>query len=1062
MNRSARSRSRPDRLYRPFLELVERRELLAVFSVTSIADAGSGSLRAAIQAANANAGADEIHFEIPGDGPHRITLDSALPTITDTLTINGYTQPGASPNTQFIGSNANLRIILDGSKPLTGIDGLNFETDGNVVRGLTIGGFQGTAIRFGAQSSGNLVQGNFIGVTVDGQSSFLNFQGVHRPNLVGVQALGSQNTIGGTAPADRNLISGSVGGRFIGVLLGDQTFPTGPGQNLILGNDFGVNAEGTKALFPGSNGGPAIGIHNDGNTIGGTALAARNVIAGHNRGIQIRSSENLIQGNNIGTDREGQILLGNSVAGIEIDSTSMIQTPMNNTIGGTAPGAGNVIAGSGNAGIRIAPRPSDVITGTVIQGNFIGTDRAGVLNLGNARAISIADSTDSQIGGLEPGAGNLIAHTEQFSLASAIQVTGNISTGNRILSNRFIDIPGIPIDLGADGPTLNDDGDADEGPNQFQNYPVIDFAQADTGGTVIRGNLRSRPNTEFTVQIFAGSVNDVVVPGDIQEVLQTLIISTDGGGQAPFEVVLPRSLANTLPLYATATDPDGNTSEISPGFLVEGLDVTPLTVLQVGPVVPSPRRDPLTSVDVVFSSEINASTFNVDDLRLTFNSNLMPLNHLVQVEQVEGATYRVSNLNPFTTKSGRYVLTVDASGIFNLAGNPGEGTGSTSFEVRVQAPTESGKYEGDRRTNLGVFGFDSAKGFARFQIARRSAPDLDQPFGGPFDLPLSGDYDGDGITDIGTFGFSPDEGFARFAIISSSTDQALSIPFGGPFDLPVAGDYDGDGITDLAVFGFSPDDGFARFAIVFSSTGQALSIPFGGPFDLPVAGDYDGDGKTDLVVFGFSPDEGFARFAIVYSSTDQALSIPFGGPFDLPVCGDFDGDGKTDLVVYGFSPDEGFARFAIISSSTDQAASLPFGGPFDVPLAGDYDGDGKTDLAVYGFSPDEGFARFAIALSGDNTTIVEPIGQEGDLPLPSSAAVVDRVRGGSRRQTLFEPSRASSILDTSGIQNVTRSTVPGRISDSGSQGRNASICKSMIMQIYDESIDNMVEHWWNF
>jgi len=190
--------------------------------------------------------------------------------------------------------------------------------------------------------------------------------------------------------------------------------------------------------------------------------------------------------------------------------------------------------------------------------------------------------------------------------------------------------------------------------------------------------------------------------------------------------------------------------------------------------------------------------------------------------------------------------------------------------------------------------------------------------------------DGDRITDIGVFGFSPDEGFARFAVLLSGgpsdrhPEGFLSQPFGGPEDRPIASDFDGDMITDIAVYGFSPDDGFSRFAILPSEGGSAFAVPFGGPNDRPVAGDYDGGGLTDIAVFGFSPDEGFARFGILSSEGEPTRSVPFGGPDDAPVAGDFDGDGLTDIAVFGFSPANDFTRLAVQPSSGAPAFLLKF------------------------------------------------------------------------------------------------------------------------------------------
>ena len=112
----------------------------ATFTVTNTNDAGPGSLRQAILDANASAGLDTIDFNIPGAGPHTIRPASDLPTITDSVIIDGYTQPAAVPNSNPIttGSNAVLKIELDGTNAGDRANGL-FITGGNsVVRGLVI------------------------------------------------------------------------------------------------------------------------------------------------------------------------------------------------------------------------------------------------------------------------------------------------------------------------------------------------------------------------------------------------------------------------------------------------------------------------------------------------------------------------------------------------------------------------------------------------------------------------------------------------------------------------------------------------------------------------------------------------------------------------------------------------------------------------------------------------------------------------------------------------------------------------------------------------------------
>src|SRR5690349_23310244 len=123
------------------------------FVVDNIGDPGDGicgspgcTLREAITAANTNAGADIINFNIFGNSVHTISPTSALPTITEAVTIDGYTEPGSSENTLAVGNNAELLIEVSGASAGLLINGLNVATDDCVVRGLAINRFSSSGI----------------------------------------------------------------------------------------------------------------------------------------------------------------------------------------------------------------------------------------------------------------------------------------------------------------------------------------------------------------------------------------------------------------------------------------------------------------------------------------------------------------------------------------------------------------------------------------------------------------------------------------------------------------------------------------------------------------------------------------------------------------------------------------------------------------------------------------------------------------------------------------------------------------------------------------------------
>src|SRR5436190_18700995 len=147
-----------------------------VFTVTNTNDSGAGSLRQAITDAN-GMGGGTINFNIPGTGAHTISPLTVLPTITQTVTIDGYTQPGSSANTNppTMGINAVLQIELSGVNSGSNFGGLVINAPNCTVRGLVINRFVGDGIR--VCTDGNVFEGNFIGTNPAGTMALGNGSG---------------------------------------------------------------------------------------------------------------------------------------------------------------------------------------------------------------------------------------------------------------------------------------------------------------------------------------------------------------------------------------------------------------------------------------------------------------------------------------------------------------------------------------------------------------------------------------------------------------------------------------------------------------------------------------------------------------------------------------------------------------------------------------------------------------------------------------------------------------------------------------------------------------------
>jgi uncharacterized repeat protein (TIGR01451 family) len=573
---------------------MERRQLLTTYQVVSTFDDGSvGTLRWAILQANQDQTPDTIAFAIAGTGIQTIRLGATLPTLTSPILFDGTTQSGYS---------GSPLIELDGSRLPSSSDGLTLSAGASTIRGLAINGFSGAAIVL-KNGDGNVVTGTYLGTDPTGQNA--------RPNGVGILISGSsRNTIGGDVGLAGNLISGNSSN---GIAISSGVLSS---KNVIEGNLIGTDSTGLRPLPNRLNG--IYLDHSSANTIGGTNGVAANVISGNGgSGIVIEnglgeSTLNLIVGNKIGVSIVGSPGVGNTADGIALFGAS------GTTIGGLTPSSGNIVSGNlghgldladgttstliqgnfigtggggtapianqGN-GVFLVDSPSNTIGGTslgamnviaanfgngidaeggsddlVIEGNAIGTDSSGTINLGNlANGIYLLSSRNI-VGGLVFGSGNVIANNGTGSIGTGIQLGGD-ATQNSFLSNSIYGNHRLGINLG-NGPTTNDDEDADLGANGLQNYPVLTAAQSDGLATTVLGSLNSTPNTKFLIQYFISPTADMSGFGPGKTMVGSLQVFTDDDGNATLSLPgLAPSMGGFL--TATATDPEGNTSEFS-------------------------------------------------------------------------------------------------------------------------------------------------------------------------------------------------------------------------------------------------------------------------------------------------------------------------------------------------------------------------------------------------------------------------------------------------------------------------------------------------------------------
>ena len=273
----------------------------SAFVVTNTLSTGAGSLAAAISAANASSDLSIIRFDIPGAGPHRI-YTGGFPALSNNTIIDGFTQAGASPNTNPLGQpdNAVIKIEICGSSP-NATNGI--AVGGNVyqsqIAGLSIIGFR-TGIRLLSNSNSQLVQGCRIGVDASGSVAIGNDVGV----------LMNRGVIGGVMPAFRNIISGNTG---------DAVQMPG-NYSWLFGNLIGVAADGVTALGNGGNGISVLSTSNVGNRIGDTSAGSGNIIA-HNGGGIVIADGIKVQFNRI----VGNSIYSNGGLGIDLNGDGVTQ-----------------------------------------------------------------------------------------------------------------------------------------------------------------------------------------------------------------------------------------------------------------------------------------------------------------------------------------------------------------------------------------------------------------------------------------------------------------------------------------------------------------------------------------------------------------------------------------------------------------------------------------------------------------------------------------------------------------------------------------------------------------
>jgi hypothetical protein len=744
---------------------------VATFMVTSTNDSGTGSLRQAMLDANANTGLDTISFAIVGSGLIISPL-SELPVITDPVIIDGTTQ----------GSSSTPLIELDGTNAGAGSAGFRITGGGTTVKGFVINRFQQEGIRV-TGVGGNTIQGNFIGTDLAGTAALGNGgAGVHLDSS-------DHNTIGGTDSGAGNLISGN---NSHGILLQNPA----AANNSIQGNRIGTDVTGTFALGNRDDGIFLLGAAS--NTIGGTSVAARNLISANDaQGIEINNTKgnsdatlNVIQGNFIGTQIDGLSALGNGGNGV-----AYFNAAGSNNVGGPAPGSGNTIAFNARAGVRLS---DDAGNGNRIQSNNIFSNgELGIDLIGDGVTPNDLNDPDTGPNNLQ----NTPILTSAVSAGGSTTIQGTLnSTLNTPFRVEFYS-----------SPTCDQSGHGEgqrwlgfKGVSTTGNDGVIDAALSVTvadGQYITSVATSQQGNTsEFSPCILINAPP----PGPT-------LFDFDGDGQADVSVFRPSDRVwylNQSTAGFTAREWGLATDTLSPADY-DGDRKTDIASWR------GDSGDPdLSYFDIVNSADLSTRKVQfgrVGDLPIVAGD-------WDGDGKADLAVYRNGSNPP--EREG--VEVSQSNFYYRPSTQPGTDFVTIPWGASDDRPMR-GDFDGDGKLDAAVFRasdeiwyiLQSSNGQVRYET-----------WGQVCDIFVPADYDGDGKTDLAVIRGG------TWYIKRSSDGQAIYQDFGFPSDIPVPADYDGDNKTDIAIFRNGD------WYILQSTSSTVRYVNFGLANDVPVESAY--------------------------------------------------------------------------------------------------------------------------------------------------------------------------------------------------------------------------------
>ena len=464
-------------------------------------------------------------------------IDDKLPTINDAggaLTIDGYTQPGASANTDDVASDAVIEVEIEAKDLVENRPAFAISSGANVVRGLAIYNSWFPFLVTGPQADNNEVVGNFVGT--DAGATFANPAFFSTSAGVELDDGASSNLVGTPALADRNVFAGNQS-------WGVRIEQNDSDDNVIQNNTFGLAPAGDRKVT--SHGGVDVQYGAEYNVIGGSEPHERNVFAGLVYvGIDFshQSYNNSAIGNFMGTDLTGTRAFSwtSNEHGVTVKDDSRFNLL-----------EGNVIANSRAYGVLHKHNYTgqnvfrDNRIGLGLDGTPMGNDRHGVYLRGHDDIYE----------------GNIIAHNGLDGIyIDSLNGTGEnddeTSERNRISDNSFYDNGDLGIDREASGLDANDPGDGDMGTQARLNHPVLTSVSA--------GQVSGEACAGCEVEVYlADGTTSSTAEGQVY--LGTAIADSDGDF-----AFSDAYLTGGTAVVALAIDELENTSEFSPRATVPG------------------------------------------------------------------------------------------------------------------------------------------------------------------------------------------------------------------------------------------------------------------------------------------------------------------------------------------------------------------------------------------------------------------------------------------------------------------------------------------------------------